>query len=36
MRLNNAIVADDVDRVSYLLAHGAHANSQDGERFTLP
>jgi quinoprotein dehydrogenase-associated probable ABC transporter substrate-binding protein len=32
--LNNAIVADDVDRVGYLLAHGAHANSQDGDGYT--
>jgi quinoprotein dehydrogenase-associated probable ABC transporter substrate-binding protein len=32
--LNNAIVADDVDRVGYLLSHGAHANSQDGDGYT--
>jgi quinoprotein dehydrogenase-associated probable ABC transporter substrate-binding protein len=32
--LNNAIVADDVERVGYLLAHGAHANSQDGDGYT--
>jgi quinoprotein dehydrogenase-associated probable ABC transporter substrate-binding protein len=32
--LNNAIVADDLDRVKYLLAHGAHANSQDGDGYT--
>ena len=32
--LNDAIVADDVDRVAYLLTHGAHANSQDGEGYT--
>jgi quinoprotein dehydrogenase-associated probable ABC transporter substrate-binding protein len=32
--LNNAIVANDIDRVSYLLAHGAHVNSHDGEGFT--
>jgi quinoprotein dehydrogenase-associated probable ABC transporter substrate-binding protein len=32
--LNNAIVADDVDRVGYLLTHGAHANSQDGDGYT--
>jgi quinoprotein dehydrogenase-associated probable ABC transporter substrate-binding protein len=32
--LNNAIVAKDVDRVNYLLAHGAHPNSLDGEGFT--
>jgi quinoprotein dehydrogenase-associated probable ABC transporter substrate-binding protein len=32
--LGNAIVADDVDRVSYLLAHGGHANSTDGDGYT--
>jgi quinoprotein dehydrogenase-associated probable ABC transporter substrate-binding protein len=32
--LNNAIVADDVDRVGYVLAHGAHVDSQDGEGYT--
>jgi quinoprotein dehydrogenase-associated probable ABC transporter substrate-binding protein len=32
--LNNAIVADDIDRVSYLLTHGAHANLQDGDGYT--
>ncbi len=32
--LNNAIVADDVDRVGYLLAHGAHADRQDGDGYT--
>jgi quinoprotein dehydrogenase-associated probable ABC transporter substrate-binding protein len=32
--LGNAIVADDVDRVSYLLAHGAHADSPDGDGYT--
>jgi quinoprotein dehydrogenase-associated probable ABC transporter substrate-binding protein len=32
--LNNAIVADDVDRVGYLLTHGAHANLQDGDGYT--
>jgi ankyrin repeat protein len=32
--LNNAIVADDVDRVGYLVAHGAHANAQDGDGYT--
>jgi quinoprotein dehydrogenase-associated probable ABC transporter substrate-binding protein len=32
--LGNAIVADDVDRVGYLLAHGAHANSPDGDGYT--
>lgn len=32
--LGNAIVANDVDRVGYLLAHGAHADSRDGEGYT--
>ena len=32
--LNNAIVANDIDRVGYLLTHGAHANSHDGEGYT--
>jgi quinoprotein dehydrogenase-associated probable ABC transporter substrate-binding protein len=32
--LNNAIVAKDVDRVNYLLSHGAHLNSIDGQGFT--
>jgi quinoprotein dehydrogenase-associated probable ABC transporter substrate-binding protein len=32
--LNNAIVANDVDRVAYLLRHGAQVNSTDGEGFT--
>ncbi|HEY2779414.1 MAG TPA: quinoprotein dehydrogenase-associated putative ABC transporter substrate-binding protein [Steroidobacteraceae bacterium] len=32
--LNDAIVANDIDRVSYLMGHGAHVNSQDGEGFT--
>ncbi len=32
--LNNAIVAQDVDRVAYLLTHGAHVNSHDGEGYT--
>jgi quinoprotein dehydrogenase-associated probable ABC transporter substrate-binding protein len=32
--LNNAIVANDVGRVGYLLTHGAHANSQDGDGYT--
>jgi quinoprotein dehydrogenase-associated probable ABC transporter substrate-binding protein len=32
--LNNAIVANDIDRVSYLLAHRAQVNSHDGEGFT--
>jgi quinoprotein dehydrogenase-associated probable ABC transporter substrate-binding protein len=32
--LNNAVVANDVERVKYLMAHGAHVNSQDGEGFT--
>ncbi len=29
--LNNAVTANDVDRVRYLLAHGAQTNSFDGE-----
>ena len=29
--LNNAIVADDIDRVRYLAAHGAHIDAVDGE-----
>ncbi len=29
--LSNAIVADDLDRVRYLLSHGAHINAVDGE-----
>jgi quinoprotein dehydrogenase-associated probable ABC transporter substrate-binding protein len=32
--LNNAIVANDNDRVRYLMSHGAHVNSLDGEGFT--
>lgn len=32
--LHNAIVADDMDRVRYLLAHGAHPDAQDEEGFT--
>jgi quinoprotein dehydrogenase-associated probable ABC transporter substrate-binding protein len=32
--LNNAIVANDVDRVGYLLTHGAHVDSMDGEGYT--
>jgi quinoprotein dehydrogenase-associated probable ABC transporter substrate-binding protein len=32
--LNNAIVANDVDRVGYLLTHGAHVNSMDGDGYT--
>jgi quinoprotein dehydrogenase-associated probable ABC transporter substrate-binding protein len=32
--LDNAIVANDTDRVGYLLSHKAHANSQDGEGYT--
>jgi ankyrin repeat protein len=32
--LNDAIVANDVDRVAYLLTHGAQVNSTDGEGFT--
>ena len=29
--LLDAVVADDIDRVHYLLAHGAHADATDGE-----
>jgi quinoprotein dehydrogenase-associated probable ABC transporter substrate-binding protein len=29
--LSNAIVADDTERVRYLLGHGAHVNALDGE-----
>ncbi len=29
--LNNAIVADDIDRVRYLVGHGAHVDAIDGE-----
>jgi quinoprotein dehydrogenase-associated probable ABC transporter substrate-binding protein len=32
--LNNAIVADDLDRVGYLSTHGANVNSHDGEGYT--
>ncbi len=32
--LNNAIVANDIDRVRYLLAHGAHVDATDGDGFT--
>ena len=32
--LNGAIVANDVDRVAYLLTHGAQGNSYDGEGYT--
>jgi quinoprotein dehydrogenase-associated probable ABC transporter substrate-binding protein len=32
--LNNAIVANDVDRVAYLLMHKAQVNSHDGEGYT--
>ena len=32
--LNDAVVADDVGRVGYLLAHGAHAEVQDGDGYT--
>ncbi len=29
--LNNAIVANDIDRVRYLVSHGAHVDALDGE-----
>jgi quinoprotein dehydrogenase-associated probable ABC transporter substrate-binding protein len=32
--LNDAIVANDLDRVRYLLAHGGHADATDGDGFT--
>jgi quinoprotein dehydrogenase-associated probable ABC transporter substrate-binding protein len=32
--LNNAVVADDVGRVGYLLAHGANTGVQDGDGYT--
>jgi quinoprotein dehydrogenase-associated probable ABC transporter substrate-binding protein len=32
--LLDAVVADDIDRVHYLLAHGAHADAADGEGLT--
>jgi quinoprotein dehydrogenase-associated probable ABC transporter substrate-binding protein len=31
--LNNAIVADDIDRVRYLVGHGAHLDAVDGEGY---
>jgi quinoprotein dehydrogenase-associated probable ABC transporter substrate-binding protein len=31
--LANAIVADDMDRVRYLVGHGAHVNAVDGEGY---
>ncbi len=31
--LNNAIVADDLDRVRYLVGHGAHVDAVDGEGY---
>jgi quinoprotein dehydrogenase-associated probable ABC transporter substrate-binding protein len=31
--LHNAIVADDMDRVRYLVGHGAHVNAVDGEGY---
>lgn len=32
--LGNAIVADDMDRVKYLLDHGAHPDARDGDGYT--
>jgi ankyrin repeat protein len=32
--LNGAIVADDVSRIGYLLAHGANAGVRDGDGYT--
>ena len=34
VELQNAIVANDGDRVNYLLAHGADVNARDGEGYT--
>ena len=31
IELSNAIVADDIDRVRYLIQHGAHIDTPDGE-----
>jgi quinoprotein dehydrogenase-associated probable ABC transporter substrate-binding protein len=31
--LSNAVVADDMDRVRYLVAHGAHVDAVDGEGY---
>lgn len=31
--LNNAIVANDIDRVRYLIGHGAHVDSRDAEGY---
>jgi len=32
--LNDAIVANDIDRVRYLMSHGANADARDGEGYT--
>ena len=32
--LHNAVVANDIDRVRYLLGHGAHPDARDGEGYT--
>jgi quinoprotein dehydrogenase-associated probable ABC transporter substrate-binding protein len=32
--LNDAIVANDIDRVRYLVAHGAHPDARDGDGYT--
>jgi quinoprotein dehydrogenase-associated probable ABC transporter substrate-binding protein len=32
--LNNAIVANDIDRVRYLVGHGVHLDARDGEGYT--
>ena len=32
--LQNAIVANDTDRVRYLVTHGAHVDARDGEGYT--
>jgi len=31
--LSNAVVANDIDRVRYLVGHGAHVNAADGEGY---
>lgn len=32
--LNDAVTANDIDRVRYLLHHGAHVNARDGDGYT--
>jgi quinoprotein dehydrogenase-associated probable ABC transporter substrate-binding protein len=33
--LSNAVVANDIDRVRYLVGHGAHVNAADGEGYPM-